>query len=427
MADIERRTRLARLMISSPEVVYEGLKAYSADVHASPYTASNELLENSLAERDDPLIDLGLATFGSNPELVGNLYRKGKEPGGDERHKQGLRLAVLGNETVNAKGIFSRFPGNTLGEEEVAFVLKQAGWSEAETRLLNPEVSDEVLLALYRGVGVAEGLDDDRRRHLVTVTGSNPRLTTNNDNDDGPDMGHWDLHKAIFEMLETVPTSNWWASDLRYFLMRLDPSQVKRPDNIDAALERWQVDENGATEEPDKNDQYNETGLSNRMELRCVIAALYGESYGKKKVVIHGTAEDEDVARRCVYYGNASLDVKAIESGYEKDKNVFVFAAMMNDDIFLNKKTRKFFEEECLNGGNSHRYKARCEQLHKRRKWFDPRPTAEWMVDDEAAKTRYATEQQVLELHKQVNALQKSLVYLPYVLGGLFALALWKG
>jgi hypothetical protein len=42
MGEIERRTRLARLLIAPPSVVYEDLKAYSADIQASPYTAATD-------------------------------------------------------------------------------------------------------------------------------------------------------------------------------------------------------------------------------------------------------------------------------------------------------------------------------------------------------------------------------------------------
>lgn len=96
MGQVEQRTRLARLLVAPPPVVYEELKSYSADVQTSPYTAASEELEASLAARNDPLIDLAIASFGASHETIGELYRKGKSlavDGADAQYRQGLRLS----------------------------------------------------------------------------------------------------------------------------------------------------------------------------------------------------------------------------------------------------------------------------------------------------------------------------------------------
>ncbi len=432
MADIERRTRLARLLIAPASFVYDELKRYGAEVQASPYTAQSDQLEQALADRNDPLIDLGLAAYGANRELVGELYRKGKAPASDEvdaTYKQGLRLAVLANETIDAKGFLSRFPENVIGEAELGHVLKEAEWIEAETLILNPTIADDVLLAVYRNDEMAEGIDETRRRELVSFSGRNGRLNNSYDNEHGPDMNHYYLHKAIFEMLRTVPTSKGWLWTLSHLLSSLAADQVSSQGNIDAVLERWKVDENGAHEKPRENDRYNSTGLPDREEFRCLVAALYGKHYGSKQVIIQGSFEHEDVARRCAFYANGKLDKKLIKEGYEKDGDAFVFAAMMNDDVFLNKQLRKLFEEECLNGSHTHRYRERCEQLHQRRKWFDPRPTAEWMTEVEPKTLEDATERRLGELNVSVRRLEKMVGQLPWfiiVLGPLLLLLLWR-
>lgn len=73
----ERRTREARLLVSRPEEVFKELRSYGAQAKAN-WSDCNEQLEKSLLERGDPLIDLGLACYDSNEEIVGALYiRKG--------------------------------------------------------------------------------------------------------------------------------------------------------------------------------------------------------------------------------------------------------------------------------------------------------------------------------------------------------------
>jgi len=260
-------------------------------------------------------------------------------------------------------------------------VMVSAEPDEPAMLICNPGIDDDVLVTLYRGQKWAGIMDQDRRRHLIASSALNPRLTSRDDNEFGPDMGHWRLHDAIFEMLETASTSRRWAHTLNCLLSRLDPDHVRRPDEIDTVLERWRVNEIGGADKP-KDTHYTDTGFPVREELRCLIGALYGKSYPPTGVVIHGTATDDDVAKRCAFYGNASLTAKDIEEGYKRDESIFVFAAILNDDVYLKKQLRKKFEEDCLNGALLPRYRRRCEQLHKRWKWFDPRPAVEWMLDE---------------------------------------------
>jgi hypothetical protein len=428
--DINKTTRLARLLISPAPVVYDELKAYSIDVRANPYGAASEELEAKLAAREDPLIDLGLASYGASTELIGELYQKAKTPPTDDAdatYKQGLRLAVLANETIASKGFLHRFPENTIGEAEVSFVVKDADWIEAETLIQNPTLAPEVLIALYRGDKFFEGVDDKRRMQLVAMSARNERVHTCNDDEHGPDFASWDIHKAIFGMLETVPTSKPWLSNLDFLLSHLDPDQVKSPDSLDDVLERWRLDENGRRDESDDSGKYTDTGLPDREEFRCLIAALYGRTYNKQGVVIHGSADDEDIARRCAYYGNANLDVKAIQQGFKKDDATFVFAAVLNDSILLNRKTRRELEE-CIGGGYLHRYRRRCEQLHKRWPSFDPRPTVEWMVEEEPTPDQpvVRVQEQVTNLADRLARIERGVALLPWLLLGLAVLVLWQ-
>ncbi len=68
---------------------------YSAEAQESPYGVPNEVLEAALLDRDDRLVDLGLAQYGAIPATLKAVYLKAKEPAGDDadaRYKQGIRL-----------------------------------------------------------------------------------------------------------------------------------------------------------------------------------------------------------------------------------------------------------------------------------------------------------------------------------------------
>ena len=70
-------TQEARLFLASPEVVFQELKKLSA-------TKSNLLgraggLETVLVKRNQPLINLGLASYGANKDVVAGLYKHALE------------------------------------------------------------------------------------------------------------------------------------------------------------------------------------------------------------------------------------------------------------------------------------------------------------------------------------------------------------
>lgn len=429
MADIEKSTRLARLLVAPPSFVYDELKAYSAEVRSDAWSNDTKELEAKLAARNDPLIDLAIASFGASEEQIAQLYDKAKLPPAsedDSAYKQGLRLAVLGNETVGSRSFLNRFPTDVIGEAEVAAVLKDGDWIEAQTLIENPTVSDDILLAVYRGDTVADGLSDERRRQLVAISGRNPRLQDRNDDEFGPDLGHYNLHNAIFRMLETVPTSDAWLECLSYLLLQIDPSQAAHPDSIDDVLERWTVGEQGNTPEQSKADG-DHTALDRRTEFRCLIASLYARRWNRNNAV-HGSPEDEDVVRRCAYYGKANLDPKQIKGGYEKDGDVFVFAAMANDDVFTKRANRKLFEEECLTGRHFHRYRRRCEQIHSQWSNFDPRPMAEWMIEksEEQPSPEAKLEAEIAQLGSRLSSIEKSLTYVFWLIVVAALAIMWR-
>src|ERR1700730_13452136 len=104
----ERRIREARLLVSRPEEVFKELRSYGAQAKANHY--GDEQLEKSLLERGDPLIDLGLACYGSDKGVVGELYKKAliaPNTPADARYRKGLRISCLWNQVNPGLQLFS--------------------------------------------------------------------------------------------------------------------------------------------------------------------------------------------------------------------------------------------------------------------------------------------------------------------------------
>jgi hypothetical protein len=62
------------------------------------------------------------------------------------------------------------------------------------------------------------------------------------------------------------------------------------------------------------------TNLGSKDEFRCLIAALYGQDFGR--------ATASDIALRCAFYGNAKLTKKDMKAGSKRDWSAYRFAVV---------------------------------------------------------------------------------------------------
>lgn len=383
---VEARIREGRLIVASPERVWNELREYSEQLAGHPLGGDTQL-EESLLARADPLIDVGLGRYASDRKVVAALYTKTRQQSTDhlqKRYLHGLRLACLSNESL--KTTFLPTPEDIVGKDELARLVSEGDDDELGALLANP-ISARLLTALYKGEGLFSSLDDGRRRKLVMLPIFNPRLNDDQSNEHGPDLTYWRMHEGIIGMLASAPTDLSWLYALRSLLDRLDPGTVESPDApINAVLDRWKnVDVPENEKKAEREGYYTE--LSMHEEFRCLVAALYGKYYdksdGKFTARIVGSLDATDVTLRCAQYGNAEMTEQAMKDGYARDGDVFTFAALCNESIYLKPQLRKVLEEDLLRGPLRYVYQRRCDQLHRRRKFFDPRPTATWLVEEE--------------------------------------------
>jgi hypothetical protein len=368
----ERLTEEARLSVASAEEVVRELKRVAQKSRGE--LLGREAIEALLVERNDRLINLGLACYGTSKEVLEALYKHALEKpadAADERYRRGLRIGCLSNRIVAYWGF--DFPRRLVGPEEIQRIVAAGDDAEAEALICNPSVSDRLLEELYKRTGAFATLAHERWSKLIYLSRKNERLVTNKDNDDMPDTGHYGIHHAIFKLLEIAPVDKHWLRVLYDLLDQLDFQQVARPETIETALSRWaQLDDKGYEGKPIEGYF---TSLSLKDEFRCLIAALYGRTWSNNKFTVQGSPSSRDVAMRCAYYGNAELSAKEMKAGFERDADVYVFAAMYNRELLFNSKLRKLFEEEQLPFAYSDflsaRYLKKFELVRKRRPYLE--------------------------------------------------------
>jgi hypothetical protein len=67
--DHDRLTKQTRLHLSPPEVVFEEFRKQAQWSRSEWFSYDDKEIEPTLLERNEPLINLGLACFGANPEV----------------------------------------------------------------------------------------------------------------------------------------------------------------------------------------------------------------------------------------------------------------------------------------------------------------------------------------------------------------------
>ena len=400
----ERLTLEARLLASSPEAVFEELKKLSAKTKAQRWNNSGDKHEIGLINRNERLINLGLAAYGTNKEVLKALYKHGLEPAQDDsdaRYKDGLRTGCLSNSTAPVSHFIFHFPDEIIGTEETRRVVKEANGNEVAALIQNPKVSDNLLEALYKRQGAFADTPEERWEQLVYMSASNARLITEYEYTDMPDSGHYGIHKSIFGLLETAPVNYHWLRTLYHLLDQLDFRQVHAAERIDHVLGRWA--QLPTSKEKDSLEEGYYTTLHIRDEFRCLMAALYGRGFANNKTVLHGNRDADDVALRCAYYAKGELTAKDMEAGHKKDRAVFTFAAILNSRIHQRRELRKLMEDEYLDGDLARRWLRYDEQLRKA--WPHLPPASGELAVETETKPPDAIQSSITELQKGLATL----------------------
>lgn len=364
--------RDARLLWASPDQVFAELRDISKEIRTSLLMSGSDGIEPLLIERGQPLINLGLACYCTDKSVFVALYNHGRgapTDKADEIYRRGLLLGCLSNATIQKAHFIFDFPRELIGDDEFEHILRESDHGLAETLVRNPAVSDRLLEQLYKREGAFASVPDQHLATLVHSSRENERLNANHDDDYSPDLGHFRIHAAILQLVETAPVSPLWRTVLFDLLNNLNPLHVARTERLQQVLQRWT-----SLDIRDRNSE-ERTGLfaenvSMTDEFRCVIASLYGTAL--KETEMRAASKSNDVAMRAAYYGNSKLTVKEMRTSFERDGSAFVLAAIRNSSILSGREQRQAFEEEMLSRDFSYQYGKIVDMLRKQYPYIEP-------------------------------------------------------
>jgi hypothetical protein len=358
----------ARLMVASPEFVYEQLKFYGKQTVHFP---EKWKVEAALLTRDDKLIDLALAQFASDNKVMKTLYDRANSVTNDkDEYNLGLRVACLSNRNFDGDGL-GRGWGHLFGLEAV---FAKGCTPECEALLTNPTIDTDVLESLYRKSEYFGEVDEKTWLDMIFISARNERLRTENESPHDPDYGLMGINVAIFNFLEVAPVSVSSIGAAKFLLDSLVVTIGVSPKEISPVLKRW-----GEVEEKGRGLF---TRLTETQELRCLIAALYchRDPETEKELGPFGSPDDPDVALRCAFYAEHDLSEAEMKAGYKKDQEIFLYAVLKHKYLLEFYADKRALIEDYL-GRESvllrNEYCRLCEQIHKTDKCFDPRPVSE--------------------------------------------------
>ena len=381
----------ARLMSLPAVHVYEELRESAINRQFEVLLRHDESLEEALFARGEPLIRLGLAQYGGATSVVRQIYAEAAAGSANAAFDKGVRIACLSNiELSKAHGMGS--PA-WLDEQEYKRLSCEGDADEIVVWMSNP-TDRSVLSRLYNWHRPFDELPPDRVAALVFASHRNPCINEDRTNEHGPDFIAWDIQKGIYHLLQTAPVNLQWINVLHALLDRLDPGRVHCPNASPAGtLSRWAaLSPLGsyewdavtgmhfltATPAGEKTHVVEGpfTQLNLVSEFCCLMAALYGKVLEDKRIRVLGSLDDPDITLRCAYYGNAELTPEQMKAANDKDGNAFMYAALFNDILYLKPGCRAKLEMY-LARNLRNLYQRRCEQIHRRRDSFDPKPLSE--------------------------------------------------
>lgn len=380
MSEIELNSlQVARFSKLPPQAAVEALKERNESRKAqNPYDCEFADVEQALLARRDALIDLGLAQYGLTSEVLVALYQRSLQGTGDAAQDLGIRVAILSNQLAPSR-FFEVNPAMSM--EELQRLAAEGTDDEIKALLTNP-MTRKYVGSLYRRKSPFGALADDRFHALVRASVDNARLYFSDDTPDGPDLHHMDIHSGIYQMLATVPTTVHWLWTLDYLLFNYLPASTYGQKDVLELIQRWRsVEQKKFNSEEEETGHY--TDLKIAEEFCCRLAAVFGEYYEDRQSKCIGTKDSPDIILRCAYYGNdRKMTPAEMKVAFDKDGEVFSFAALHNSHFYWNKACRATLES-MLRGYQTDLYTAFCKKKAERERNFDSKPVSDDFVFEE--------------------------------------------
>jgi len=191
-------------------------------------------------QRNDPLVTLGLAQYGTSHKVADVLYNRGSTTTGDAAYNKALRLGVLGNSVIHRR-ILSPHTFSVVPYEDVLkFINTEEGTDELHAIVTNPGAK-KVLAKLYNAEKPYDDIPEDKYLRAVFWSHKNPGINIDESSMDGPDMDAWGIQKGIKRLMQTLPVNARGVQTAYWLLHAVDPRRAGSfEEDPTPMFKRWQ-------------------------------------------------------------------------------------------------------------------------------------------------------------------------------------------
>jgi hypothetical protein len=273
--------------------------------------------EKTLADRNDPYIDFGLARYGTSEAAGRIVYARGD---------LGIRCAYL-----------VHFPGGGFAWRN-NFELASSPPQELEelcALVKNPSLADETFKKCFEKQKVFEPLTDEAFQSVLVAVSDNDRLMTPYDDkymDGYADYSYHSVFEAAWKMTLTAPITAKWASVLYHLLYRCLP-----PHSFDAvtAIKRWYFP-------PTKEGEMRDYGFYLRSRLADLLKAD------------DALLKSRDAALRTSFYRRFDPGAYRRWPDFVSDVEYFLDNAVRNKLLWRGRELRSVLNKLCWDHPDPH-------------------------------------------------------------------------
>lgn len=359
-----------RLVHSSPDNVFEWLKNNSDDKNKNVYD-DYEIIENELLKRNDPLINLGLALYGQSNKVGHQLYQTGDKT---------IKKAVL-----SGISIFSDYETWLIETDILRTLLNSFDKDLLKALFANQNIDEDLLVNLYEKTDLFSDLNDEQWNALLWASIHNKRISTNHNDDFCDGYSEYCYEKVftsawkLFESLPANPKNAALLSRLSGKLVKVKPHDM----DIKNTIVKWKIE-----------------GLESE-ECRQTLAdfiEVFSEDFKNLK-------NSGDPALRKSYYRRFSPEKpEEIRQCYNKDKDVFLFDALENQNLYKEEKIRHELDQCCWDytRSNSNKYDLIIINIYKDRSDMHRKNNPKWFIDNDFLND---IEDPILRIESKLNTL----------------------
>ncbi len=331
------------LIHAAPETVYAWLSANAGEVgpmYTSPY--SDELLK-ALLNRNDTVINLGIASVAVEPEILRSLWKSGN---------QAVRNAIAGN-PYRDYGILGILRRHAWADEgDLASALQDGNTDFIKLWCTNPALDFNGLKEAFAKERIYENLSDERWLAVIYWALQNPNLTVESDRHH--EGTNFPAYRAAWSLLLTLPNTSTNAyilaerySKLTTFVAPHETLLDEKLPDIFTEREKWQQQQKDgeilflrrvferwtAAASHDPNARDNEGNEAHEFQtLRQNVAAGVANRGAHIQNFIKGY---EDVyVRRGYYRASRFSNAAELEAAFKKDGKDLLEAAIYNENLY---------------------------------------------------------------------------------------------